>query len=102
MIYKASSCSVSLQGAEAMGYIADAQVVDFSSLSNEMQLPVIAYWKESHFVVVYEIGLDYVKFADPAVGSRRLSHENFCKHWLLEDGKTATQGKVLTLFPNRP
>lgn len=44
-------------------------------------MPVIAYWEGFHYIVLYEAKPDRVVVADPAVGLRRLSREEFTKGW---------------------
>lgn len=47
----------------------------------ELPLPIIAHWEQNHFVVVYEITKKYVRVGDPALGLRKLSHEEFLGGW---------------------
>lgn len=58
-------------------------------------LPCIAHWDENHFVVVVQIDRRRVCIADPALGMRRVSIEEFRKHWEGSDG----MGRVLLLEP---
>ena len=44
-------------------------------------MPVIAHWEGFHYIVLYEAKPDRVVVADPAVGLRRLSREEFTKGW---------------------
>jgi ATP-binding cassette subfamily B protein len=46
----------------------------------ELQLPIIVYWNNNHFVVVYKIKQDKIFIADPAIGKLVLNNEQFEKH----------------------
>ena len=45
------------------------------------QLPAVAHWEGTRFVVLYESGPDGVVIADPAVGLRRISSDEFRRGW---------------------
>jgi ATP-binding cassette, subfamily B, bacterial HlyB/CyaB len=47
----------------------------------EQRDPWIAHWEGMHYVVVYQIKGDQVTFADPAIGRRTLTREEFQAHW---------------------
>lgn len=57
--------------------------------------PVIAHWKQRHFVVVYKITKRHAWIADPAKGQLKLSRREFEKSWLSDGNK----GVVLLLQP---
>ena len=46
-----------------------------------IELPAIAHWEGFHYVVLYEVKKDLVVVADPAIGLRKLSREDFEKGW---------------------
>jgi ATP-binding cassette subfamily B protein len=45
------------------------------------ELPAIAHWEGFHYVVLYEATADRVVVADPAIGLRKLTREEFDKGW---------------------
>jgi ATP-binding cassette subfamily B protein len=47
----------------------------------KVKLPAIAHWEGYHYIVLYEARPDRVVVADPAIGLRRLSREEFEKGW---------------------
>ena len=47
----------------------------------ESELPLIAHWQGYHYIVVYGISKHYVWIADPALGFRKMSAEEFDKGW---------------------
>jgi ATP-binding cassette subfamily B protein len=47
----------------------------------KLELPAIAHWEGFHYVVLYEVRRNRVVVADPAIGLRKLSREEFEKGW---------------------
>jgi ATP-binding cassette subfamily B protein len=47
----------------------------------QMPLPAIVHWEGNHWVVVYDVASSHIRVADPALGRRRLSREEFEKKW---------------------
>ncbi len=80
---------VSLAGistaAESIGFRSLAVRVPFEKLV-EAPLPLIAHWRERHFVVVYKITKKHIYVADPGYGLVKYSPEEFMDGWL--NGKT--------------
>ena len=81
--------SVSLKGSTLKGLMAMAQglalqtrplKLDMHHLP-ELKLPAILHWDLSHFVVLRAVSVKYAFIHDPAVGTRRLSLEEFAKHF---------------------
>ncbi len=58
----------------------------------EIELPAVAHWQGFHYVVLYAVRPDHVLVADPAIGLRRLTREQFAKGWT---------GFLLLLTPTR-
>jgi ABC-type bacteriocin transporter len=80
------------QGTNLAGLSAAAEQVGFKpravrSSSEGLQqipLPAVAHLREdnrNHFVVLYRLASKQVVIGDPAVGLRKLSHEEFLKKW---------------------
>lgn len=47
----------------------------------KVDLPAIAHWEGFHYIVVYEVRPDRVVVADPAIGLRKFTREEFEKGW---------------------
>jgi ATP-binding cassette, subfamily B, bacterial HlyB/CyaB len=76
-------------GAEELGFHTRGFRAAFEHLTT-VELPAIVHWEGFHYVVLYEVSTDFVIIADPALGLRRLSKEEFLKGWT---------GFLLTLKP---
>ncbi|MCP3773175.1 cysteine peptidase family C39 domain-containing protein [Paenibacillus sp. MZ04-78.2] len=59
-----------------LGFEAKVFRMDLNQLS-QVRLPAIAYWNESHYVVVDKINKNSVKIIDPAIGRRKVTWEEF-------------------------
>src|SRR5207342_2341238 len=79
-------------GTTLAGLIAAAQAIGFEARGvratahsfEDIPLPAIAHWHEenrNHFVVVFRRLPRYVWLADPARGRRKVTIEDFHKHW---------------------
>ena len=98
------------EAAEALGFHARGIRASFEHLA-KLALPAVAHWEGFHYIVLYEAKRDHVVVADPALGLRRLSREEFEKGWTgyallveptpklagVEESKT-TFGRFLPLF----
>ncbi|UJS05379.1 peptidase domain-containing ABC transporter [Cylindrospermopsis raciborskii] len=97
--------NVNANGASLRGLSAAAESIGFSTRPvkarihenekasmNELgrQLPAIAHWEGKHYIVVYEITPNTVIVADPAIGQRSLTYQEFRAGW---------QGYTLLLKP---
>ncbi|MBE9167421.1 peptidase domain-containing ABC transporter [Pleurocapsales cyanobacterium LEGE 06147] len=78
------------KAAESLGFKARPVRASLSSLEGQKN-PWIAHWKGDHYVVVYQIKGDRVLIADPALGKKSLTRQQF-----LLDGWT---GYALLLEP---
>lgn len=76
---------VSLQGiseaAESIGFKTLGTAMTVNTLLKEAPLPLIAHWKQNHFVVVYKIKKDKIFVADPASGLITYHVNDFKKNW---------------------
>ncbi|WP_282779415.1 peptidase domain-containing ABC transporter [Phaeodactylibacter xiamenensis] len=95
---------VSLKGiseaAERIGFQPMAVKIPFSAQGEAPSLlvaplPVIAHWKQNHFLVVYKANKKHVWVADPGAGKFRLPAQEFKAGWL-SDGQ---KGVCLLLSP---
>ncbi len=83
------------EGAERLGFRTLAASISFERLLEDAPLPLIAFWRENHYVVVHKTSRRYVWVADPAGGLLRYTHQEFLDGWKREEG----EGVVLLLEP---
>lgn len=85
--------------AEKIGLHTIAAKCSFEMLAEEAPLPVIAYWRQNHFLVVYKITKSKVYVSDPATGRVIYSIEEFKKHWISDANAEEEEGVILLLEP---
>jgi len=102
------NCSVTRQGVSFQDLIDGAGKMGFDTLSLEIPvdkitdipLPVILFWRQEHYVVLYKIKKDksglLFYISDPSFGKISLSSELFFKQWM----GTSDKGVALLLEPN--
>lgn len=81
--------NVDRNGATLRGLAAAAETIGFTtrpvkaSLDKlaQQSLPAIAHWNGKHYIVVYDIRGKSVVVADPAIGQRTLTYQEFRKGW---------------------
>ena len=78
-----------INASEYLGFAPRPVKADLTALAKQ-KLPAIAHWKGNHYVVVYRITSDRVIIADPSIGRRNLSRQEFVQDW---------QGYTLLLNP---
>lgn len=83
-------------GAESIGLRSLAIKCTIEDVVNSIPFPAIVFWKNSHFVVVYNSNKSHVWVSDPAKGRVKYSHEEFRKGWYQKD---ENQGVLLVLEP---
>ncbi|GET36123.1 cyclic nucleotide-regulated ABC bacteriocin/lantibiotic exporter [Microseira wollei NIES-4236] len=66
--------------AESIGFATRPVKASLDQLAKQ-QLPAIVHWEGKHYIVVYEITKKHVIVADPAIGQRTLSHQQFKQDW---------------------
>ncbi|AFY32654.1 peptidase domain-containing ABC transporter [Calothrix sp. PCC 7507] len=66
--------------AESLGFQARPVRASFNRLVDEKH-PWLAHWQGDHYVVVYRVKSNQVIVSDPAVGRRKLSHQEFQDSW---------------------
>jgi ATP-binding cassette subfamily B protein len=69
-----------LTAAESLGFATRPVKASLKQLAKQ-KLPAIVHWEGKHYIVVYEITPKYVIVADPAIGQRTLTHEEFNSDW---------------------
>ena len=48
---------------------------------DDLPLPAIVHWDANHWIVLYEVGHDHVRVADPARGLRRYTRDELLEKW---------------------
>lgn len=59
--------------------------ITVDQLKDELPLPAILYWKQNHFVVIYEISKTYIRISDPEIGLVKYPINEFMVKWFLEN-----------------
>ena len=101
-------CYISREGVSLLGISDAAEAIGFRTvgvsltpekLMGQAPLPLIAHWKQNHFVIVYKTRKDKVYVADPAFGTITYSREEFMNQWVssVKDGEK--RGHALLLEP---
>ncbi len=73
------------KAAEKLGLRPTAVKISFADLVEVSPFPCIAFWNQSHFVVVYKIKKEKVYVSDPAHGLLIFTKQEFLKGWSAED-----------------
>lgn len=68
------------RGADSIGFNARPVRASFGRIAEQTN-PWIAHWEGDHYVVVYKIEPQRVILADPALGKRMISRDEFKRHW---------------------
>lgn len=68
------------EAAENLGYKAKGIRADYDLLCRS-DLPLVAHWEGNHYIVVYSANTQGIIVADPAVGLKKYSKEEFLKGW---------------------
>lgn len=89
------------EAAEIIGFHTIGIKINFNNLL-EVQLPCIAHWNKSHFVVVYKIKRDIVYISDPAHGLLKYSKGKFIQHWIGNNANETTEEGVALLIEPTP
>ena len=68
------------RASENLGYRARPYKLSYPGLKN-LKLPAIVHWEGYHWTVLFRIDPKNVWLADPGIGIRKLTHEQFKKSW---------------------
>lgn len=98
--------------AKSIGFRTTGVKINWTELSENVTLPIIAHWRQNHFVVVYKIKksitsllngdrkLDYsIYVADPARGKLRYKLTEFLSGWLFDRDNINNEGHCLLIAP---
>lgn len=90
------------EAAESIGFQSLALTVSYETLSTEIPLPCIAYWRQRHYVVVYEATPTHILVADPGHNLIRYTKADFLKGWIPEKRIQDDSEGVLLLLETTP
>jgi len=85
--------------AEAIGFRTMGVSLSPEKLFTQAVLPLIAHWKQNHFVVVYRIKKNKVYVADPAFGLITYSRQEFLNGWISSVKEEEKRGHALLIEP---
>ena len=88
-------------GAQAIGFRTISVRITLQVLLTEAPKPLIAYWRQRHFVVVYASTNDHIFVADPAQGLVKYTHAEFLDGWTGHPRNPDEPGIVLLLEPDQ-
>ncbi len=83
--------------AENIGFRTLSAKISFEKLKTEAPLPLIAHWKEEHFVVIHKIHKEKVYVADPSYGLITYNKTEFLDGWIKNRNPSEDSGLVLLL-----
>ena len=66
--------------AEYLGFAPRPVKADLPTLARQ-KLPAIVHWRGNHYIVVYQITRNQVYVADPKIGRRTLTYQEFNQEW---------------------
>jgi ATP-binding cassette subfamily B protein len=87
------------EAAESIGFRTLGVSLTLNQLKKEAPMPLIAHWKQNHFVVVYKVTKNRVYVADPAYGNIKYSFQEFTKGWISSGKEDEGKGLALLLEP---
>jgi len=98
-------CEINKAGVSLLGLSRASEKIGFRSLGaklnlqqlEEVQLPCILHWRQSHFLVLYKIHNRKYYVADPSNGLITLSEAEFRRNW--QEVKGTNEGIALLLAP---
>ena len=86
-------------GAQAIGFRVKAVRITLQVLLADATKPLIAYWRQRHFVVVYASTSSHVLVADPAQGLVKYTYAEFLDGWTQQANAPDAPGIALLLEP---
>lgn len=88
-----------LNGAEAIKLRSLPVNISFDTLRDQAPLPCIVYWRQRHFLIVYEVTDTRVYVADPASGLLTYKKKDFIDGWLSGNQDPEAEGLAILLEP---
>ncbi len=94
---------VSLMGisdaAEQLGMHTLGVKITWEQLQDGIPVPLVAHWRQNHFIVVHKISKTHVWVADPAAGRFKLTKEEFLDGWISDTEAGEDVGVLLLIEP---
>jgi ATP-binding cassette, subfamily B, bacterial len=87
--------------AENIGFRTLVAKVGFDKMAEDAPLPLIAHWKQNHFIVVHDIKKDKISVADPQIGLITLTKKEFMTGWS-SSVQDEEQVGIVMLFETTP
>ena len=87
-----------IDAAEGIGMKALGLSCDFETLTEQVPLPAIAFWRQGHFCVIYKVDKKHVYVSDPAFGRVKYTLEKFKEGWITD--KENDEGLAILLEPS--
>lgn len=103
--YLRDKCGITKEGVSLLGISAAAESIGLHTAAFKCTIddvilkvpfPVIIYWNENHFVVVYHANKKYIWVSDPCKGHVKYTRREFMEGWYL---KNEDKGVLLALEP---
>ena len=103
--YLRDKCGITKEGVSLLGISAAAESIGLHTAAfkctiddviMKVPFPVIIYWNENHFVVVYHANKKHIWVSDPCKGHVKYTRREFMKGWYL---KNEDKGVLLALEP---
>lgn len=86
-----------VHAAEKLGMKSRAVRCSLKQLQEEIPLPAVVHWNDSHFMIVYKVDKNNIYVSDPGKGLLKHPVKAFAKHWLKEGTK---KGVVIGFEPD--
>lgn len=103
--YLRDKCGITKEGVSLLGISAAAESIGLHTAAfkctiddviMKVPFPVIIYWNENHFVVVYHTNKKHIWVSDPCKGHVKYTRREFMEGWYL---KNEDKGVLLALEP---
>lgn len=103
--YLRDKCGITKEGVSLLGISAAAESIGLHTAAfkctiddviMKVPFPVIIYWNENHFVVVYHANKKHIWVSDPCKGHVKYTRREFMEGWYL---KSEDKGVLLALEP---
>lgn len=86
--------------AEIIGFRTLGLKINYERLKNDVPLPCIVFWQQSHYVVVYNIKNDIIHVSDPAHGLIKYGKIEFLQNWIQpKASEYEDEGIILLMEP---
>ena len=88
-------------GAQAIGFRTKAVRINLQVLLADAPKPLIVFWRQRHFVIVYASTHKHIFVADPAQGLVKYTHTDFLDGWTQQSSAPDAPGIALLLEPGQ-